>query len=144
MSGYSFIWLGILIGAIGAEAATMALTAIWFMPAALVSMILSLFGVKFYWQLIAFLVISLGLLIATKPLCKKFLYKGKDERTNAEALIGRQGVVTEAIENLQETGAVRINGLTWSARSHDGSAIPAGTVVTIREISGVKLIVSVD
>jgi membrane protein implicated in regulation of membrane protease activity len=42
---------------------------------------------------------------------------------------------------MSQTGAVRINGLEWSARSVDDAVTPEkGTLVVIREISGVKLI----
>ena len=50
-------------------------------------------------------------------------------------------VVTEPIDNLAETGAVRVLGKEWTARTKDGTPIPAGTRVTILEIRGVKAIV---
>jgi membrane protein implicated in regulation of membrane protease activity len=45
------------------------------------------------------------------------------------------------VDNLAQTGAIRINGLEWSARSVSDAITPEkGTLVVIREISGVKLI----
>lgn len=46
------------------------------------------------------------------------------------------------INNIDETGAVFINGLTWTARSKDSNKIiEPGEVVEIKAVSGVKLIV---
>lgn len=61
---------------------------------------------------------------------------------DAAGNIGREAIVTEAIDNLHETGAVRLSGVEWSARSADGSPVAAGTVVRIDAIEGVKLIVT--
>ena len=63
-------------------------------------------------------------------------------RTNAAGNIGREAIVTEAIDNLHETGAVRLSGVEWTARSADGSPVAVGTVVRIDAIEGVKLIVT--
>ena len=40
-----------------------------------------------------------------------------------------------------QTGAVYVDGKTWTARSADGSVLPAGSRVEIRRMEGVKLIV---
>ena len=63
-------------------------------------------------------------------------------RTNVDAVIGQEGIVTEAIDNLEAVGTVKLNGLPWSARSESGAKIASGTVVTVRRVDGVKLIVS--
>ena len=39
------------------------------------------------------------------------------------------------------SGAVYVDGKTWTARSADGSVLPAGSRVEIRRMEGVKLIV---
>ena len=84
---------------------------------------------------------SVVLLTALRPLVKKYL-RPRTVRTNAAGNIGREAIVTEAIDNLHETGAVRLSGVEWSARSADGSPVAAGTVVRIDAIEGVKLIVT--
>ena len=37
-------------------------------------------------------------------------------------------------------GKVSVNGMEWTARSVDGSIIEAAEIVTVKEVSGVKLI----
>ena len=49
--------------------------------------------------------------------------------------------VTETIDNENTTGAVYIDGKTWTARSEDGDVIARGSMVTIVRMEGVKLFV---
>ena len=64
------------------------------------------------------------------------------EKTNAESLFGKKAVVIEKIDNLAQTGHVRIRDIEWMARTSDDSVkIPENAVVEIEEIHGVKLIV---
>ncbi len=136
-----WLWLSLLIALIITEAATVQLTTVWFAFGALVSMLLAVFGVKsILIQVIVFLAVSLVSLIATRPLVKKYVNK-KSQPTNADRCIGSLAVVTEEINNLQETGGVKINGLIWTARSSSSDTISVGTTVTVKAIDGVKLIV---
>ena len=66
---------------------------------------------------------------------------GKAVPTNLDRVLGDSGKVTETIDNENSTGAVYVDGKTWTARSADGSVIPAGTVVEILRMEGVKLFV---
>ena len=97
---------------------------------------------EFLWlALIVVFAVSVVLLAALRPLVKKYL-RPRTVRTNAAGNIGREAIVTEAIDNLHETGAVRLSGVEWTARSADGSPVAVGTVVRIDAIEGVKLIVT--
>ena len=89
------------------------------------------------------LAVSLILLILARPVLKKCLNKGV-VRTNVNSLMGQSAVVIQKIDNLAQTGQVRINDIEWLARtSDDKEIIPEKTVVTITEVRGVKLIVKV-
>ena len=137
----TYVWIAVLVAAVVTEAVTNDFVAIWFFPAALVSMLLSLFTVPVRVQILVFVVVGLALVIATRPLCRKLL-KGKKQTTNAPALIGRVCIVTEEIRNIDEVGEVKVGGLCWSARALDPArVIGVGEQVEIVEISGVKLIV---
>ena len=136
----TYVWIAVLVAAVVTEAVTNDFVAIWFFPAALVSMLLSLFTVPVWVQILVFVVVGLALVIATRPLCRKLL-KGKKQTTNAPALIGRVCIVTEEIRNIDEVGEVKLGGLCWSARSEDGRIIPVGEQVTVLAVQGVKLIV---
>ena len=64
------------------------------------------------------------------------------KKTNVDLNIGKTAVVTEKINNIMETGAVKINGLVWTARSEDGSEIDEGEVVIFKRVEGNKAYVS--
>ena len=136
-----WVWLALLVLFIITEVATVQLTTIWFAGGALIAMLLSAFGVKsIVIQVIAFLAVSIILLLATRPLVKKYINK-KSQPTNADRCIGEKAVVTEEINNLLGKGAAKINGVEWTARSENDENIELGTMVTVVRIDGVKLIV---
>ena len=83
---------------------------------------------------------SAALLVLVRPFCRRFL-KTRKEPTNADRIIGETAIVTEQIDNIRETGAVKVLGTEWSARSQDDSVIPCGATVKVAEIRGVKAIV---
>ena len=63
-------------------------------------------------------------------------------KTNVESLIGKKAVVIQKIDNLAQTGQVRINDIEWMARTKlDTETIPENSVVVIEAVQGVKLIV---
>ena len=80
------------------------------------------------------------LLALLRPLLKKYL-RVKPSRTNADRLLGQEALVTEDIDNLRETGAIRINGVLWTAKSVDDTQISAGSRVLIDRIEGAKVYV---
>ncbi|MGN8631517.1 NfeD family protein [Blautia sp. HCP3S3_G3] len=136
-----FIWLAILAVLLVTEAITAGLTTIWFAGGALVAAVASYFGAGLITQLMLLLCVSLVLLIFTRPAAVKFMNKGVT-KTNAESLIGRKAVVIQTIDNLAQTGQVRISDIEWMARTaSDGIVIPENAVVMVKEIQGVKLIV---
>ena len=135
-----YVWIAVLVAAVVVETLTNDFVAIWFFPAAVIAMVLSLFDVAPWVQLIVFLLVGLALVVATRPLCRKFLTV-KEEKTNVDALVGKVCIVTEEICNIEERGEVKLSGLCWSARAADGRVIAVGEQVTVKEIQGVKLIV---
>lgn len=136
-----FVWLGLLALFLIAEFATVQLTTVWFALGALVSLLLAAFGVdNLAVQIIVFALVSLVSLILTRPLVKKWMNR-RTQPTNADMVIGEEAVVTEAIDNAQAKGLVKVKGAVWSARSADDRQIPIGATVTVKAIEGVKLIV---
>jgi len=87
-----------------------------------------------------FLAVSAIALIATRPLVKKKILL-RTTPTNSDMVIGESAVVEEEIDNLAGIGAVKVQGKIWSARSDNGEQIPAGSIVRVSKIEGVKLIV---
>ena len=135
------VWLVVFVVCIGLEAASMALTSIWFAGGALIACVLSIAGVNLYIQMAVFVVVSFLLLYSTRPLALRYINQ-KTVRTNVDALVGKKARVTAEIDNDEARGTAMVSGQEWTARSADGSRIPRDTLVQIQAVSGVKLIVS--
>ena len=135
------VWLAILIILVVIEIFTLGLTTIWFAGGALVAILVAALGGPVWLQIIIAAVVSAVLLFFTRPIAMKYFNRDR-ERTNAEALVGRQAIVISEINNLQGIGQVTINGMEWTARSiMDDHIIEPGEVVIVRGINGVKLLV---
>ena len=92
-------------------------------------------------QVIVFLAVSAAALVITRPLVRRYT-KNAVIPTNADRVLGLKARVTEPISNENSTGAVYVDGKTWTARSSDGSFIPAGEQVYVEKMEGVKLFVT--
>lgn len=135
------IWLGIVALFLIIEAATVGLTTIWFAGGALIAAIAAWIGAGEAVQWILFIAVSLVLLIFTRPVAVRYMNKDV-EKTNVERLIGQKAIVIQKVENLAQTGLVRVGDVEWMARTKsDDVQIPEKAVVVIKEVQGVKLIV---
>ena len=140
MENMEIMWLVLLILFLVAEGATAAVTTIWFAIGAIVAMFAAIFGAQIWLQTVLFAVVSVLCLLALRPVLKKYL-EPKKVKTNIDAVIGKQGVVLEEIDNLAGTGKVKLDGMEWSARSATGEKIEKDTVIAVERIEGVKVFV---
>ncbi len=133
-------WIIMLVVLIVVEAATAQMVTIWFAAGAVGAIVAELLNAEVWVQWIVFVAVSVVALIATRPLVKK-MTKAKVQPTNADRCIGQTAVVTEEINNIEGRGQVHVNGITWTARSSDGTVFKKDERVTVEKIDGVKLIV---
>lgn len=138
-----WIWLGaiVLFGLV--EAATAGLVSIWFVTGAVAALIATILNVSVGVQFAIFLAVSAVALAATRPLVQKLKFI-KTIPTNLDRVIGLTGKVTETVDNENATGAVYVDGKTWTARSADGTVFPEGSLVAVSKIEGVKLFVETN
>lgn len=134
-------WAAATVLFIVIEAATVGLASIWFALGSLCALIATLLGAQLWLQIVWFALISVVTVVATRPLVKKYV-NGRKQPTNADRLIGATVQVTEDVDNIAATGAARVDGKVWTVRSLDGTRIPAGSLVVIKDIQGVRLIVA--
>ena len=127
------VWSIAIVVFLVMEGMTAGLVTIWFAVGSLAALLSSLFGAPVWLQLVWFFVISIAALILTRPLAKKYL--------NADMYVGKECMVLETIDNVAGSGAVKVAGKVWTARSADGDIIPAGARAEALRIEGVKLIV---
>ena len=137
-----YVWVAVIILCVAVEAFTLDLTAIWFAVGGVAALVAASLSLSVSAQLVIFVVFSAVLLALLRPFCRRFL-KTRNVPTNADRIIGQNAVVTQPIDNTQGTGEIKLPGSVWSAASADGSAIPAGSVVRIVAIRGVKAVVEI-
>ena len=135
------IWLVLMVVFLAAEAATVSMVSLWFAAGSLVALAVSLLGGPIWLQVVLFLAVSAGLLACLRPLVRsKFI--PKLARTNVDSMLGSEGYVTADIDNMSATGKVKLGAMEWTAPSTSGKVIPAGTLVKVDKIEGVKAFVS--
>lgn len=133
-----YYWLIAAIVLVIVEICTAGFGALCFALGAAFSALVSGLGGSLTWQILAFVVVSLLTFIFLRPVVVRFLdKKSKDVKTNAEAIIGRKGVVSECIDASQHTGRVAIDGDDWKAVSEDRSVIEKGTDVEIIKLDSI-------
>lgn len=133
-------WLVLFVLFIVIECLTQGLTTIWFAGGSVLGLFVASVDGSLITQLVAFTVVSLVLLIFTRPALLK-LMNGRVVKTNIDTIAGETAVVKDVINNLEGTGTVYLNGMDWSARSINNDIIEIGVKVTVVKIEGVKLIV---
>jgi membrane protein implicated in regulation of membrane protease activity len=133
------VWLSLAVIFLIVEGLTVEVISIWFSGSSLIAMVLDLIGLDLIWQLIAFVVVSVLLIILTRPIITKYLKKN-ESKTNVDSLIGELAIVTKSILP-DDRGEVKVKGLYWLAISADNNLIEANTKVDIIAIEGAKLIV---
>ena len=135
------IWLSIAIFFLVVEGMTVELISIWFTGAGLVAMVLALLNLEIGWQLAAFCVVSILLIIFTRPIVARYL-KRNESKTNVDSLLGEIATVTKDILP-DDRGEVKIKGQDWLAISADNKQIESGKKVSVLAIEGAKLIVKI-
>lgn len=115
----------------------------WLGISALIVCLLSLFIHNAFVQMAIFLVLSVVLLLLTRPFVEKFVIK-KDEKviTNAYSIIGQKAKVTKSMDPITKLGQIKVGTETWTAKTDNDVLLQEGDVVKIDAIDGVKAIIS--
>ena len=140
LNNLPWFWLSMVIIFTVIEVFTAGLTTIWFAIGSVPMIFLSYLPIPFLYQVLLMLVISIVLLIFTRPFAVKKLNANK-EKTNVEALIGKSALVTKKITKF-EKGEVKIDGKIWTAKSISDEDLEEGTECLLQNIEGVTAIVS--
>ena len=131
----TYVWAAVIVAALLLEGVTFGLVAIWFVPGALVALIMSLFSVPLPWQILAFGIIS----VITLFLGLKI--RRKKTKTNVDSLIGKTVLITEEVNTIEAKGTGKLNGQVWTVRAKNpAEALVPGDLAVVVAIEGVKLI----
>ena len=113
---------------------------ICFSIGAVFALISAVLGLSIYWQIFIFALFTLLSVLFVRPVALRYLHKNDPNKlSNADALMGRTGRVTEEIK-AGASGYVQIDGDLWKAVSN--SDIAVGT--TVRVIGRESTILTVE
>ena len=141
MNWEAIFWLAAMVVFIAAEAMTVSLVSIWFAAGALGAIVVALLGGGLVLQVTVFLMLAVALLLSLRSIVRKH-FTPHVTKTNIDSVIGATGIVVTPVNNIAALGQVQINGMEWSARSSDNSHIPAGVMVRVDRVEGVKVFVT--
>lgn len=115
---------------------------ICFSIGAVFAVIAAAVGLDAYWQIALFALFSLIAIFTVRPVALRYLHKNEPNKpSNADALLGRTGRVTEEIP-AEGTGYVQIDGDQWRAVSSTKTAIATST--TVRVVNRESTIITVE
>jgi membrane protein implicated in regulation of membrane protease activity len=109
---------------------------------AIVAGILALMGFNSVLQWVAFVVVSGILFGASRRFAERFSKK-QPPGIGADRFIGKEGIVLEEIDNMENTGSVRIDKEIWRADSESGDVIKKGDRVMVVKLDGTHVVVKV-
>ena len=137
------IWLiAAVIFAIG-EMATTSFFLAPFAGGALVATLLAAAGAGAVIEWAAFLVVSILLLAALRPIAREHQRTKSRIKTGTAALVGQTATVVERIANAEGVGCVRLDGEIWTARAFvEEETFEPGQRVQVLEIRGATALVS--
>jgi membrane protein implicated in regulation of membrane protease activity len=135
------IWL-IVAAAFGVgEIATLGFFLGPFAGGALVAAVVSGVGAPTAVSWVVFLVVSIALLAALRPVALRHRRQAPSLRTGTAALVGHMATVVERVGS--DEGCVRLEGEIWTARPYDEDQVfEPGTRVQVLEIRGAIALVA--
>ncbi len=135
-----FIWGAVAIIMIVLELIGTGIFEVWFAIGAVAAAVVAgFYPTDYTLQLWTFILVS-GILLIIGTI--KFYKHDSNKTPNpVYSIIGKEGIVTKAIDNISGSGQIMIKGDTWSAKSANDETIPEGTKVNVLEIDGVKAVV---
>lgn len=113
---------------------------LWFGVGAAVAGLLALFGLGAAWQWAGFFLASFVMLAVSRRFAERFSKK-QPPGIGADRFIGMKGLVLEVIDNMKNSGRVRMNKEEWKADSESDEIIPEGAGVEVVTLDGTHLVV---
>nr|MBQ4320274.1 NfeD family protein [Clostridia bacterium] len=129
-----YIWISLAVFALIIETASLKYTALCFLVSSLGALVLSLAGLEIWVQTLVFFILTALFVTLRYTVLKKFLGSVNGRGIDPATLIGMQALVTQTIDNDENSGRVRLSGREWRAKANDGKMVyESGTRVTLLE-----------
>jgi len=140
--GIWLIWMAVAAVFIIGEIFTLGFFLLWFGIGAAVAGILAIFGLGGSWQWGAFAVVSGVLFVFSRRFAERFSKK-QPPGIGADRFIDKKGVVLEEVDNIKNTGRIRMGKEEWRAESDTGEVIPVGKMVEVTRLVGTHVVVKI-
>ncbi|MGH9120254.1 MAG: NfeD family protein [Acidimicrobiales bacterium] len=140
---WRWIWLGAaVVFGLGELATVGSFFLLPFALGAVVAALLAFAGVPVGLEWLAFILVSIGSLLALRPIARRLDRNEPTDGIGAKRLIGQPALVLDEIKGgIHELGLVRIHREEWRAESVDGAGVPAGSTVRIVDVRGTRVVV---
>lgn len=122
------------------EAATFSLTTVWASASAFILIFLSFVPLPFVWQVVLFFILTIIMLVFTRPFAVKKLKVGRFS-TNVNSLVGQKVLVTKRITEFEKGEVKSSGGVIWSAACDGVGEFPKGAVCEVVCVEGNTLFV---
>lgn len=136
------MWLGAAVIFLVIELLTTALVSIWFVPAAVITCLLTFVIDSTLWQIAIFVVLSAIFMVVARKIYKKHIKKPVDDVDQNEKLVGKTATVTEDVNAI--AGRILVGDVYWRAVSENGETIPKGETAVIKGVNGTTLVISIN
>lgn len=140
MDYWFWIWVGAAVLLSVAEIFTAGFFMLPIGLGAAVAAVLAWFDVALVWQWVAFLGSSAIFFLALRRVADKLTHE-PPQKVGVDRLIGKRGVVIEALLPHSGEGRVRVNREEWRADTPEDGPLPVGTPVVVISVSGTHLVV---
>lgn len=137
---YWWIWMIVAAIFVVGEIFTAGFFLLWFGIGAAVAGILSLIGLGMIMQLTVFIVLSVILFAVSRQFADR-VSNEQPPGIGANRFIGMEGIVLQRIDNLGNTGRVRMAREEWRAESEGKEPIEEGQRVVVCRVNGTHLVV---
>ena len=138
--GIWLVWMVIAAAFIIGEIFTLGFFLLWFGVGAAVAGILAMFGLGGSWQWGAFAVVS-GVLFVLSRRFAEWFSKKQPPGIGADRFVNKEGVVLEEVDNIKNSGRIRMGKEEWRAESDTGEVIPVGKMVEVTKLVGTHVVV---
>jgi len=138
-SGF-WLWLSAAVLLSIAEIFTAGFFLLPFGIGAAAAAVVNFFGGSVAWQVTAFLSVSAISLFALRHFADRLTHESP-QKVAGDRLIGKDGTVTERIDNHANQGRVRVEREEWVADSEGDAILDVGSRVTVTRVVGAHLVV---
>ena len=140
MSNPWVVWIIVGVFFLIVELCTTALVSIWFVPAAIITCLLSFVIDSALWQIAIFVFLSAVFMVISRKIYKKYIKKPVDEIDQNEKLLGKIVTVTDKTDGI--TGRVKMGDIYWKAITENGEELSENEKAVIKSVNGTTLVVT--